>query len=128
MASRPTCCLVPGMTKSRSSTFSMASTRWRTDSGSVPMPGKRRLSSFRSANSVSGVGPLFQVGQRVTGKAVPGEALDTPRDERPAHRRGDRNEQLVLVDQRRRLAEQGIALAEDRSLARGVHQLVGIAV
>ena len=68
-------------------------------------------------------GCCSKVGERVTGVTVPGEALDAVGDQRPADRRGDRDEQLGIVDPRRGLGQQGITLRRDRRLARGVHQL-----
>src|SRR5690348_3774434 len=124
MTSRPTGRLMPGITTSLSSTFSIASTRWRTDCGSVPTDGKESRSSIRIASLVRRF--FLQVGERVARVTVPGEILDPRRNERPAHRRSDRQEKLAPVNQRSRLDEEGIALRRNRSLACRVHQIIRI--
>src|SRR5689334_10740655 len=104
ITSSPTGRLRPGMTNIRSSKPSIASTRVRTDWGSLPNPGKGGLLSPANAILLSAARLLLQVGERVTGKAVPREAVEAASDERPADRGGNRNEQLGVVDLRRRLA------------------------
>src|SRR5690349_11562272 len=124
MTSSPTGRLMPGMTTSRSRTFSIASTRWRTDCGSVPTVGKESRSSIRIASLV---GRFFlKVGERVAGVTVPGEILDPGGYERPAHGCSDGQEQLAAVDQCRCLNEEGITLCGDWSLPSGIHQAVRI--
>src|SRR5438477_6976240 len=117
--------LMPGMTNIRSSSFSIVSTRWRTDCGSVPNCAKGRRSSLGVAISVS-AWLLLQVGERVTGVTVPGKALDASRNQRPAHRSCDRDEQLRIVDPRRGLRQQGIALRWDERGPRSIHELTGL--
>src|SRR3954447_11101383 len=105
--------LIPGMTNRRSSTRSIASTRWRTDAGSVPTRGKGRRSSGWMAivrRLTSGAHFLLQVGERVAREAVPGKAQNAPCDERPADRRGDRNEQLPVVDSGGGLGKERVTL------------------
>ena len=88
--------LVPGMTNSRSSSCSIASTRWRTDAGRVPRPGKARRSSVgrRSLRP-----PRLELSARRPvsvwrAKRFPAKPCDAVRNQRPADRRGDRDEQL----------------------------------
>ena len=71
---------------------------------------------------------LRQVGERVTRITVPRESLDAVRDQRPADRRRDRDEQLRIVDPRRCLDEQRIALRRDRGLARGIGEPIDLRV
>src|SRR5215469_921413 len=73
-------------------------------------------------------GPCSELGERVAGVTVPGEVLDARRNERPPNRRSDRDEEVAAVDQRRCLAEKGIALCRDWRLACSIHQLVGLKV
>src|SRR5437763_15025074 len=101
-ASRPTDCVVPGITNIRSSSLSITSTRWRTDAGSLPRPGMRRRLSPLVATLLT-AWLLLQVAERVTGVRVPGKALDAVRHQRPTHRGGDRDEQLGVVHPTRRL-------------------------
>src|SRR4051812_23643847 len=115
------------MTNNRSSRCSSASTRWRIEAGSVPREGKDRPSLPRIAISLT-AWLLLQVGERVTRITVPGEALNPRRDQGPAHRRGYRNEQLRIVDPRRGLREQRIALRGDRRLPRRLHQLIDFGI
>src|ERR1051325_8372174 len=116
ITSRPIGRRMPGMTTRRSSSFSIASTRCRTDCGSVPT-GKGRLLGI--AISIP-AWLLLQIGERVARVTVPGEVLDAYRHERPAHRRSDWNEELSIVDQVRGLDQQCIALRGDGRLARGL--------
>ena len=70
----------------------------------------------------------MEIGQRVTGEAVPGETVDPRPDKRPAHRSGDRNEDRFIVKQGSRLREERIALLGDLRIAGGVEKLVDIRV
>ena len=76
---------------------------------------------------VSGAWPLLQVGERVNGVAVPGEALDAVPNQRPAHRRGDRDEQLRSSIRAAAWRER-VALCRDGRLAGRIHQRVGLGV
>ena len=92
--------------------------------GRCPSPGKGRRSVGRAichhcpSGSASARRPV-SVWRAKRFSAKPGDAV---RHQRPADRRGDRNEQLRLVDQPRGLGEQRGALGRRPRVARGVEQ------
>ena len=80
--------------------------------------GRLAVGSESPSSSAFAVELLVEVGQRVDAEAVPCEAVDAVRNQRPADRRGNRNEQLQVVHLARRFGQQRAALGGDRARSR----------
>ena len=103
----------------------------RLDPLRAPRAGRGRAARCRDrcgarTGSKSSRGAPHEIGERVAGEAIVLIARGAVADQRPAHRRGKRDEQARLVDQQRGLAEQGAALGGVGRGARRIEQGVGL--